>query len=202
MSKLVIFGAGGHAKVVADIALKNGFEIEGFLDDNASASNVIGYPILGKIDDCVKFKDSCVFAMGIGNNAVRKKIFNKYSELEYPTLIHPTASIGIETKISKGTVVMPYVVVNTCAEVGEFSILNSASVVEHDCKIGDYTLIAPNATVCGTGKVGNFVWLGAGSVVNQTIKICDGVTVGSGAVVTKDITESGTYIGVPAKKIN
>ncbi len=202
MSKLVIFGAGGHAKVVADIALKNGFEIEGFLDDNASASSIIGYPILGKIDDCVKYKDTCVFAMGIGNNAVRKKILDKYPDFEYPVLVHPTASIGIETKIGKGTVVMPYVVVNACAEVGEFSILNSASVVEHDCRVGDFCLIAPNVTLCGVSKTGDFVWMGAGSVVNQTIKICDGVTVGSGAVVTKDITESGTYVGVPATKIN
>ncbi len=201
MSKMVIFGAGGHAKVVADIALKNGFEIEGFLDDNSSVSGVMGYPVLGKLDDCVKYKETHVFAMGIGNNAVRKMIFEKYSDYEYPTLIHPTASIGIETKIGKGTVVMPMVVVNACAEVGEFSILNSSSVIEHDCKIGDYTLIAPRATICGTVKIGDFVWMGAGSVVNQTVKICDGVTVGSGAVVAKDITESGTYVGVPATKI-
>ncbi len=202
MSKLVIFGAGGHAKVVADIALKNGFEIEGFLDDNASASSVIGYPILGKIDDCVKFKDTCVFAMGIGNNAVRKKIFDKYPDLNYPVLVHPTASIGIEAKIGKGTVVMPMVVVNACAEVGEFSILNSACVIEHDCRVGDYCLIAPNVTMCGASKAGDFVWMGAGSVVNQTVKICSNVTVGSGAVVTKEITEGGTYVGVPATKIN
>ena len=202
MSKLVIFGAGGHARVVADIALKNGYEIEGFLDDNPSASTVIGYPVLGKIEDCVNFKDTCVFAMGIGNNAARKKIFDKFSDLEYPVLVHPTASIGIEAKIGKGTVAMPFVVMNACASVGEFSILNSASVIEHDCKVGDYCLIAPNVTMCGMSQCGNMVWLGAGSVVNQTVKICDGVTVGSGAVVTKEITESGTYVGVPATKIN
>ena len=202
MSKLVIFGAGGHAKVVADIALKNGFEIEGFLDDNASASSVIGYPLLGKLNDCVKYKETHVFAMGIGNNAVRKMIFEKYPDYEYPTLIHPTASIGIETKIGKGTAVMPFVVVNACAEVGEFSILNSASVIEHDCRVGDFCLIAPNVSMCGVSETGNMVWLGAGSVVNQTVKICDGVMVGSGAVVTKDITQSGTYVGVPATKIN
>ncbi len=202
MRKLVIFGAGGHAKVVADIAMKNGFEIEGFLDDNGSISSVIDYPVLGKIDDCVKFKDSCAFAIGIGNNAVRKKIFEKYADLEYPVLIHPTASMGIETKIGKGTVVMPFAVVNACTEIGEFCVINSCAVVEHDCKIGSFTLIAPNATICGTVKVGNMVWLGAGCILNQTTKICDGVTVGSGAVVTKDITEAGTYVGIPAKKIN
>lgn len=197
MKKLVIFGAGGHAKVVADIAMKNGFEIAGFLDDNDAISTVIGYPKLGKIDDCVKYKDTCAFAIGIGNNAVRKKIFEKYPDLEYPTLVHPTASVGIETKIGKGTVVMPMVVANACAEVGDFCVLNSGSVVEHDCRVGDYCLVAPNVTMCGASKIGDLVWLGAGSTVNQTVKICDGATVGSGGVVTKDITEAGTYIGVP-----
>ena len=201
MRKLVIFGGGGHAKVVADIAMKNGFEIEGFLDDNSSISSVMGYPVLGKIDDCVKFKDNCAFAIGIGNNAVRKKIFEKYADFDYPVLIHPTASIGIETKIGKGTVVMPMAVINACTEIGEFSVINSCAVVEHDCKIGDFTLIAPNATICGTVTVGSQAWLGAGCVINQTIKICNGVTVGSGAVVTKDITEQGTFVGVPVTKI-
>lgn len=201
MSKLVIFGGGGHAKVIADIALKNGYEIKGFLDDNDSVSMVLGYPVLGKIDDCVKYKDTCVFAIGIGNNSVRKMIFEKYPDLEYPTFIHPTASIGIETKIGRGTVVMPLVVVNACAEVGAFSVLNSGCVVEHDCKVGDFTLIAPNATLCGVAKIGNSVWMGAGSSVNPTVKICDNVTVGSGGVVTKDIEEPGTYVGVPVKKI-
>ena len=202
MRKLVIFGGGGHAKVVADIAMKNGFEIEGFLDDNDSVSSVIGYPVLGKIDDCVRFKDTCAFAIGIGNNAVRKKIFEKYADFEYPVLVHPTASNGIETKIGKGTVVMPMAVIKACAEIGEFSVVNSSAVVEHDCRVGDFCLIAPNATMCGVSEIGNMVWLGAGCALNPTVKICDGVTVGSGAIVVKNITEAGTYVGVPAKKIS
>ena len=198
MKKIIIFGASGHAEVVADIAIKNGYEVVGFLDDNENITTVLGYPRLGKIDDCVKFKDGCAFAIGIGNNSVRKKIYEKYPDYDYPTLIHPTASVGIEVKIGKGTVVMPLAVVNACAEIGEFVVLNSASVIEHDCKVGDFCLVAPHSTVCGTVKVGSLVWLGAGSVVNQTLSICDGVMVGSGGVVTKDITQAGTYIGVPA----
>ena len=202
MRKLVIFGGGGHAKVVADIAIKNGFEIEGFLDDNDSVSSVMGYPVLGKIDDCVRFKDTCAFAIGIGNNAARKKIFEKYADFEYPVLVHPTASIGIETKVGKGTVVMPMAVINACAEIGEFSVVNSAAVVELDCRVGSFCLIAPNATMCGVSEIGNMVWLGACCALNPTVKICDGVTVGSGAIVVKNITEAGTYVGVPAKKIS
>lgn len=202
MRKLIIFGASGHAEVVADIAMKNGYEIEGFLDDNESISEVIGIKKIGKVSDCLDYKDSCDFAIGIGNNAVRKKIFETYPELSYVTLIHPTASIGINVEIKKGTVVMPMTVVNACATIGEFCVINSGAVVEHDCKIGDFTLIAPNATVCGVCNIGNEVYMGAGSVVKQVINICDNVTTGSGSVIVKDITEPGTYIGVPVKKIN
>lgn len=201
MRNLIIFGAGGHAKVIADIAMKNGYEIAGFLDDNDAISEVIGFKRLGKISDCVKYKDTHDFAIGIGNNSVRKNIFEKYSDLNYVTLIHPTASIGLNTEIKRGTVVMSMTVVNACATVGEFCVINSGAVVEHDCVVGDFTLLAPNSTLCGCVKVGNEVWMGAGSSVNPVVKICDNVTVGSGAVVTKDITEPGTYVGVPIKKI-
>lgn len=201
MRNLIIFGAGGHAKVIADIAMKNGYEIAGFLDDNDAITKVIGFKRLGKISDCVKYKDTHDFAIGIGNNSVRKNIFEKYSDLNYVTLIHPTASIGLNTEIKRGTVVMPMTVVNACATVGEFCVINSGAVVEHDCVVGDFTLLAPNSTLCGCVKVGNEVWMGAGSSVNPVVKISDNVTVGSGAVVTKDITEPGTYVGVPIKKI-
>lgn len=198
MKKIIIFGASGHAEVVADISIKNGYEVVGFLDDNEDITTVLGYPRLGRIDDCVKFKDGCAFAIGIGNNSVRKKIYEKYSDYEYPTLIHPSAYVGPEVKIGKGTIVMPMATVNVCAQVGDFCVINTGSIVEHDCCIGDFCLIAPHATVCGVVNIGNGVWLGAGSVVNQTLSICDGVIVGSGGVVTKDITQAGTYIGVPA----
>ena len=202
MRKLIIFGGGGHAEVVADIAMKNGYEIEGFLDDNESISEVIGIKKIGKVSDCLDYKDACDFAIGIGNNAVRKKIFETYPDLSYVTLIHPTASIGINVEIKKGTVVMPMTVVNACATIGEFCVINSSAVVEHDCRVGDFCLIAPNATVCGVCNIGNEVYMGAGSVVKQVINICDNVTTGSGSVIVKDITEPGTYIGVPVKKIN
>ncbi len=200
MPKLIIFGASGHAEVLTDIAIKTGYEIAGFLDDNENISEILGFKRLGKITDCLKYKDNYAFAIGIGNNTVRKKIAEEYPQLNYITLIHPTASIGIDVEIGSGTVVMPMAVVNACAKVGKFSIINSGAVVEHDCEIGDYCLIAPHATLCGVVKIGNNVHMGAGSVANQVLTVCDNVTVGSGSVVTKSITEPGTYIGIPAKK--
>ncbi len=201
MSDLIIIGASGHAEVVADIALKNGYTIAGFLDDNEKTTEVLGYKVLGKVSDCLNYKNDYKFVIGIGNNAVRKRIAEEYSELDFVTLIHPTASIGLSVTIDKGTVVMPMAVINSCATIGKQTIINSGAVVEHDCHVGNYCLIAPHATLCGVVKIGNNVHMGAGSVVNQTLSVCDNVMVGSGSVVTKNITEAGTYVGIPAKKI-
>ena len=201
MYDLIIIGAGGHAKVIADIAALNGYTVRGFLDDNPSVSNVMGYNVLGRIEDCMEFTD-CFFIIGIGNNVIRQKICEKYYMLNYVSLVHPTACIGNGVEIGKGTVVMPRTVINACTKIGKHCVINTGAVVEHDCNIGDYTFIAPNSTVCGVTNVGSNCWLGAGSVVNNVINICDNVTLGSGTVVIKDINQSGTYVGVPARNTN
>lgn len=198
MSDLIIIGGGGHAKVVADIAALNGYKVRGFLDDNQDVKKLLDHDRLGNISDCVKFSN-CRFVIAIGNNAVRRSIAEKYNTLEYATLIHPSACIGSKVQIGEGTVIMPGAIVNACTILGRCCVINSGAVVEHDCTVGDFTLIAPNSTVCGLTKVGSNCWLGAGSTVNNVLSICDDVTLGSGTVVVRDITEVGTYIGIPAK---
>ncbi len=200
MCDLIIIGGGGHAKVIADIAIQSGYTIRGFLDDNCEIEAVLGYCRLGSVADCVNFTD-CSFIIAIGNGKIRRMIAEKYPQLDYVTLIHSSAVIGSEVKIGKGTVVMPLSVINACAEIGEFSIVNTAAVVEHDSIVGDFTMLAPNCTVCGLTKIGSNCFIGAGSTVRNVLSICDNVTVGLGAAVVKDITEEGTYVGVPAKRI-
>lgn len=198
MSDLIIIGGGGHAKVIADIASLNGYKIRGFLDDNAAVEKLLEYKRLGNVCDCLRYADCC-FIIAIGNNAIRRSIAEKYSNLDYVTLIHPGAYIGSDVRIGKGTVLLPGAIVNACTLIGNGCVINSGAVVEHDCEIGDFTLVAPNSTICGMTKVGSDCWIGAGSIVNNVLSISDNVTVGSGAVVVKDITEPGTYVGVPAK---
>lgn len=200
MSDLIIIGGGGHAKVVADIATLNGYKIRGFLDDNTDVEKILNYNRLGNVSDCIKYGD-CSFVIAIGNNLVRRNIFEKYSNFEYVTLIHPSVCIGSGVEIGEGTVIMPGAVVNACTKIGKCCVINSGAVVEHDCTIGDFTLIAPNSTVCGVTSIGSNCWLGAGCTVNNVLGICDNVTLGSGAVVVSDITTAGTYVGVPAKML-
>lgn len=201
MSDLIIIGGGGHAKSVADIAIKNGYNVIGFLDDNEEVTEMLGIKRLGAVADCEKYAQKAKFVIGIGNNAVRKRIYETYS-LSYETLIHPSAIIATNVIIENGAVVLAGAIINADAKIGKQSIINTGVVVEHDCKIGEFTMVAPRATICGFTKVGNNCWIGAGSVVNNVVKIYDDVVVGSGAAVVKNIEEAGTYVGVPAKRMD
>ena len=183
--KLVIIGASGHGKVIADIALKIGYEVIGFLDDADTLQETCGFPVLGKTKDIVKYKDQCEFVIAIGNNSIRENVAEKYN-VQWATLIHPAAVLGINVQIGEGTVVMANVVINPCASIGKHCIINTGAIVEHDNNLEDYVHISPNAT-----------HIGVGACVKNNITIAENVVVGAGAVVVKDIEESGVYVGVP-----
>ncbi len=200
MCDLIIIGGGGHAKSLADLAIKSGFNVIGFLDDNDAVTEMLGLKRLGAVNDCEKYADSAKFIIGIGNNTVRRKIFETYN-ISYETLVHPSAVIGTDVVIENGAVVMAGAVINADTKIGKQSIINTGAVVEHDCVIGAFTMVAPGSIVCGFSKIGDNCWTGAGSVVNNVINICDNTIVGSGSIVVKNIVESGTYVGVPATKI-
>lgn len=205
MSKeIVIIGAGGHAKVIADIIEKSGDIVYGFLDDNKEVGEKVikNYKILGKISECENIQTNnkkLYFIIAIGNNYVRKSIYEKYT-LNYYTAIHPKCNIGIDVKIEEGTVIMANACINSNTCIGKNSIINTSAVVEHDNIIEDYVHISPNATLCGTVKVGAFTHIGAGAIIKNNTKITEDCTIGAGAVVVKNIEEKGTYVGVPAKK--
>lgn len=199
MNKLIIIGAGGHGKVIADNAVKNGYTNISFVDDNFKGS-IMGFPIIGTCADIENLSDSQTdFIIAIGNNAVRKQIALKYN-LNYATLVHPSAQIAINVEIGKGTVVMAGAVINACASVGEHCIINTGAIVEHDNVIENYVHLSPNVALGGTVKIGELTHMGIGSTVSNNITICSNCTVGAGAVVVKNIKVPGTYVGVPIKK--
>lgn len=202
--KVVIIGAGGHAKVIADIIIKSGDEVVGFLDDNIEKDTIIidDYKVIGKTEECLKLKEDkeLYFIIAIGNNFIRKDIAEKYN-LNYYTAIHPTAIIGIQVQIEEGTAIMANACINPNAKIGKHCIINTGAIVEHDNIIDDYVHISPNATLCGTVTVEEGTHIGAGSVVKNNVTITNNCTIGAGGVVVKDIEESGTYVGVPANKI-
>lgn len=203
--KLIIIGASGHGKVVADIAIKmNKWQSIAFLDDDESIKTSMGLEVIGKTADAFTYRDEADFFVAIGSNVTREKIQEKLIEqgLNVVSLIHPSVVIGTGVEIGIGTAVMAGVVINSSSRIGKGCIINTSSSLDHDNIIEDYVHISPGVRTAGSVTIGKGTWLGIGSVVSNNINICSGCKVGAGAVVVKDITEPGTYVGVPVRKID
>lgn len=198
MKQLVIIGASGHGKVVADIAKKNEYSKIVFLDDNASLKECGGYPVVGNSSQAVGQK--CDTIVAIGNAAVRQKIQEalEASGVRIVSLVHPDAVIAESVGIGAGTVVMAGAVINPMTQIGKGCIINTCSSVDHDCVIGDYVHVSVGAHVAGSVHIGEKTWIGAGATVSNNVRICEHCMIGAGAVVVKNIAIEGTYKGVPA----
>lgn len=200
--RVIVIGASGHGKVVADIVRRSGDTLLGFLDDNETLPpEIAGTPVLGKVLDYTRFPDAS-FIIGIGNSIVREKIVRQLDGVRWYTAIHPSAVIAVlDAQIGVGSVVMANAAINPSTHIGAHCIVNTAAVVEHDNCVGDFTHISVGAKLGGTVSIGAHTWVGIGATVSNNISICDHCTIGAGAVVICDIKESGTYVGVPARKI-
>ena len=200
--QVVVIGASGHGKVVADIVLSCGDTLLGFLDDNeALPTEIGGFPVLGKVADYPTFLDAS-FVIAIGNCAIREKIAHRLDGVHWYTAIHPAAVVSrLNTQIGAGSVVMANAVVNPSARIGKHCIINTSAVVEHDNRIEDYAHVSVGAKLGGTVCIGSHTWVGIGATVSNNVSVCDHCMIGAGTVVIHDIKESGTYVGVPARKI-
>ena len=202
--KLLIIGASGHGKVVADIAIKlNRWLSIVFLDDDESIESSLGIKVIGKSSDVYSFISDFDIFVGIGNNATRETIIKRLEEegASIPILIHPDAVIGKEVDLEIGTVVMAGVVINCCTTIGKGCIVNTGATIDHDNVIDNYVHISPGVHLAGTINIGKRSWLGIGSKVSNNINITNDCLIGAGAVVINDITEPGTYVGVPVRRV-
>ena len=204
MSKLAIIGARGHGQVVADIARKNGYRAEDifFLDDNEKLKKCGEYPVVGNTEMILDVGTHVFVA--IGNAETRKRMSEKYQAagMKSVTLIHPNAVVSESVPIGEGTVIMAGAVINPGAMIGKGCIINTCSSVDHESKVADYVHVAVGAHIASEVNVGEQTWIGAGVTVSNNVSIAKKCMIGAGAVVVKDIFEQGTYIGVPAQKLD
>ncbi len=204
MNKLLIIGASGHGKVAADIALKmNLWKQIGFLDDNEFLVSSMGIDVVGGSFDAFELLEEYDMFVAIGDNTMREALQETLliKGASIATLIHPAAVIGDEVEIGLGTMIMAGAVVNCCTKIGRGCIINTGATVDHDNLLKDYVHISPGAHLAGAVQVGKGSWLGIGSTVSNNVTIAAHCRIGAGAVVVKDIAESGTYIGVPARRV-
>lgn len=212
MSKsLCIFGSGGFAKEVFLLARDCGQPVECFVD--LHEGRLFDLPIVTE-DYFDPKKHTAVVAIGSPN--VRQKITEKLITIgaNFETLIHPSAKVlGLAdlrlrpnivdryVKIGRGTVICAGCILTGNIELGDFTQLNLGTTIGHDVKVGQYFTTAPLVAISGNVHAGDCVYFGTKSCSIEGIKIVDDVTVGAAACVTKDILVSGTYVGVPAKKL-
>lgn len=194
--KLVLFGAGGHAKVVIDIIERQGnYEIAGLLDDDPrhQVKGLFGYPLLGTRAELPALRSAQLYhaIVTIGDNAERDAVAAHLDQLgwRFASAIHPRASIGRGVTIGAGSVVMAGCVINADASLGRHVIVNTGATVDHDCRIEDAVHIAPGCHLCGGVSVGPGTLLGAGTTVTPGVSIGKKVVVGAGATVNRDIVD-------------
>ncbi len=211
-SRLIVWGAGGHARVVAEIAALAGWQVVGYVDRDPQRRGAVvdpqGRQILMSEAELVQHlqlggpRPFEALALGFGANVARAEAARlAIGRVTLPVLLHPSAVISADALLSPGSVAMALAVVNPGARVGLAAILNSGCVVEHDCRLGDGVHISPNATLAGSVTVGNHTWVGAGAVVIQNVTLGERVTVGAGSTVLRDVPSHTTVVGSPARPI-
>lgn len=202
MKTIYIVGAGGHGRVVADIARLNGYDDIRFLDDAEHPDLKKRYVLAGTTQLLAQVSPGVAF-IAVGDNYVRERLFRQVEALgwQLPNLVHPKAVIADSVVLGKGIVVMAGAVVNPDAVIEDGCIINTGATVDHDDRIGEFSHLSVGAHLAGMVTIGQHVWIGIGAVVRNNCFIVDDCLIGAGAVVVKNIDMSGVYIGIPAKLI-
>jgi sugar O-acyltransferase (sialic acid O-acetyltransferase NeuD family) len=198
---VVIYGAGGHGKVVAEILLACRQTLAGFIDDDIgrSASTVLALPVFGAFE-WLSAHPGAQVGLGIGENHAREQAALRVQESGSMllTLVHPSAVVARSARIDRGAVIMAAAVLNADCVIGEGAIVNTGAIVEHDVQVGGYAHLSPGSTIGGAAQIGAYAHIGIGATVLPRKHVGNNCMIGAGAVVV-DIADGQTAYGVPAK---
>lgn len=197
-SRVILYGASGHGKVIIDIMKSIKKNIHCVLDDAPKTEKIAGISVTAFNQFELQQNDEVI--LSIGNNHTRKKIASKLN-CKFTKAIHNTSIISEEVKIHEGTVIMAGAIVNSSASIGKHCIINTASVIEHDCVIEDFAHISPCAALAGGVSVGEGTHVGINATVIQGVKIGKWATIGAGAVVIRNIPDYAVVVGNPGEII-
>jgi len=200
MNKLIIVGAFSE---IVELAEDNGNIILGFFD-NLKTESYFGYPILGTDElavELVSTYKNIPLVITPDNPIVREMLYFKYLSIGYTflNLVSKEAKVSKSATIAEGAIVQSGVNISSESYIGKFVKLNTNCNVMHNCRIEDFTTVAPNAVILGYISIGKRCYIGSNATILPNITITDDVTIGAGSVVTRNIYESGIYIGSPAK---
>lgn len=198
---LVVYGAGGHGRVVAEAAASAGWQVLGFLDDGLKETpSGSQWPLL-PVDD-PRLVDAA-HIVALGDNTARRRITAelRHAGRRLVAVIHPSASVSGSAKIGQGVFIGPAAVVHTAASIGDGVIINSGAIVEHDCSIEDFVHIAPGAVLGGGAAAGEGSLIGINASVLPRLRVGCWCVVGAGAVVVRNVMDNSNVAGVPARPL-
>lgn len=207
MSKISIIGAGDLGEQIANLAIRNGYEIAGYYDDYTPiGTKRLGGYVCGNVEDIYNHKESksdgVIVAIGYKHFKERETLFEEISQkLQMATLIDRSAIIDESVRIWEGSVVMPGVTLDKGVTIGNNVFINVSSTIAHDSEIDDHSFIAPRVAIAGFTQIGRRSFIGINSTIIDNLSLCEDVAIGAGTVVVKSISESGLYVGNPARKI-
>src|SRR5690625_3871033 len=203
--KIAIIGNGGHSKVIQDMVTQiGGHEVIAILDDKYEITQIDNGVTYANISYTSKLlKHDIYFIIAVGNNEIRKKVFEKLHIplAKYLTIIHPTAVVSPKAFIGYGTVVMPQAIINTSAVIGSHCIINSGTIVEHDAQVHNYSHISPNVALTGNVSIGEGVHVGASATIIPGIAIGNWSVIGAGSTVIQNIPAKSKAVGSPTRLI-
>jgi UDP-perosamine 4-acetyltransferase len=206
--KIILIGAGGHARVLIDLIRLSGlYEIAGIVDSQLKLGEMVsGITVLGDDDDLGELYSHglkyAIIAVGsIKNNFKRRVLYERIKEIGFsvPCLFHPKAIIAGNVQILEGAQIMAGAIIQVNSTIGENTIINTGAILEHDCQIGMHVHICPGATISGECNIGVGAFIGAGATVIQGLSIGNNAVVAAGAVVISDVPDNTGVMGVPAK---
>jgi sugar O-acyltransferase (sialic acid O-acetyltransferase NeuD family) len=208
LDKLIIWGGGGHARVVADIARLQEFEIVGFLDDQnpgRAGENFAGGQILGGREQLPILEEQSVrkLLVAIGDCASRLQLsgFAIAAGFELATLVHPQAVVASDVILGVGTVIVAGSVINSGSCIGGCVIVNTMASIDHHCLIADGVHIAPGTHLGGHVSIGERTWIGIGCIIKDRVKIGRNCLIGAGALVLNDVPDNVVAYGSPARVV-
>jgi UDP-perosamine 4-acetyltransferase len=204
--RILLLGAGGHGKAIADLLLADGsYEVVGFVDAAPKASQVLGLPVLGDESLLVVLAGQGIALAhaAVGDNAQRLAAAARLRAAGFalPSLSYPAALIGHGARVGQGAAILARAVIGPEAEIGALALINTGAIVEHDCVVEEAAHIGPGAVLAGGVRVGAGALIGAGAVVRPGINIGAGAVIGAGAAVVENIAPGARVAGVPARPV-
>ena len=196
---MILYGAGGHAKVIISILKANGNNIQAIFDDDILRKTVSNIPVTGMYYPNLFVNEKLIIT--VGNNVIRRKLSEKITH-EFGILIHRSAVIDDSVTVGIGTCVMQNAVIQADSVIGKHVIVNTSSSVDHDCHIGNFVHIAPGVTLGGNINIGENTLIGLGSIVVPGLSVGKNCLVSAGSVVTKNIPDGAIVRGNPARIIS